>query len=369
MTIFSLPSSKRIGDGIPDLPDDCAHFRCSGCGFVFNDVLSNGDIQALYREEYWQEHASLSRVSPMLCMRLLMLASGLLGKPLENAEILDFGCGQGRFVEEARRELGLRVWGTDINPPPFGREYFVPDLGNRRFDVIVATEVIEHLPQPRATFESIFDHLSPGGVFAFQTTYWNDQVCDRDWWYLGPAHGHVSFYSAGSLEWLAKHLGVSRRVMWADYPGIQAWAKGEGASKAWYARFIETAELWVRNGAAREGRWIVDQGTGDVGTIVYGPYWPLDPGRYRVSIAGDVVGTYRLAVTAGGGRAALATAEISAGSPSVDFVVPDGCADFECVIRRGRASRGLRLERVLLHRLGDAGTPQPASWRRWLKRD
>ena len=40
----------------------------------------------------------------------------------------------------------MKTWGTDIIEPKKAPEFFLKDLGSRRFDAIVACEVIEHLP-------------------------------------------------------------------------------------------------------------------------------------------------------------------------------------------------------------------------------
>jgi SAM-dependent methyltransferase len=83
--------------------------------------------------------------------------------------------------------------------------------------------VIEHLADPAAEFAQIKRWLAPRGVFAFQTAYYDPAACGRDWWYLGPANGHVSLFSARSFDLLAARLGVTRRLSWNGYPGLQAW--------------------------------------------------------------------------------------------------------------------------------------------------
>ena len=47
-------------------------------------------------------------------------------------------------------------------------------------------------------------------------------ACGRDW-FIGPANGHVSLYSAPSFEIIADILGVKDRRLWNNYPGLQAW--------------------------------------------------------------------------------------------------------------------------------------------------
>jgi SAM-dependent methyltransferase len=218
-----LPYAKKASHPIPDEPDDCWYYQCERCEFLFSDVIDHHDNTQVYDDTYWenQDPDWYGRVGETL--RLVALANEILRSRLDRAEILDFGCGIGGFLEMSRRSFGLNVWGTDINPPKVGGDYFLPDLGKRKFDIIVSCEVIEHLPDPQATFDIIRAHLKPKGVFAFQTAQWDPKTAGRDWWYLGPNNGHISLYSGKSLTRVFKKMGGARRRLWNDYHGVQAW--------------------------------------------------------------------------------------------------------------------------------------------------
>jgi SAM-dependent methyltransferase len=150
-----------------------------------------------------------------------LLANKLAQRSPDSLEILDFGCGMGTFVEVCRRSLQLDAWGTDLIKPKFGLNYFLQKI-NRKFDIVVACEVMEHITTPIETFRAIRDMLKPGGAFAFQTAEY-DHVSGRDWWYVGPDNGHISLYSRGALDSLFNQLGGCSRLTWRDYPGVQAW--------------------------------------------------------------------------------------------------------------------------------------------------
>jgi FkbM family methyltransferase len=222
--VFGLPYNKKAGHPIPDEPDDSWYYQCDSCQFLFSDVIDYRDSHTgIYDETYWdnQDPDWYGRVTETF--RLVALANELLNIRLDQAEILDFGCGIGGFVDMGRRSLNLNVWGTDIIPPKVGNEYFLPDLGDRKFDIITSCEVIEHLSHPREIFERIKSHLKPRGVFAFQTAQWDPEALGRDWWYLGPHNGHISLYSRDSLTHVFNDMGGKQRRLWNDYPGVQAW--------------------------------------------------------------------------------------------------------------------------------------------------
>jgi len=220
---FALPHSKLTGEPIPDAPDDCPYYQCSRCEFLFCTHLDEVDNAAVYDDEYWatQDPDWHGRVNQTL--RLVLLANFLLRRDPSEVRVLDFGCGMGCFVESARRDLQMQAFGTDLILPRFGRDWFVPRPQRAAYDIVVACEVIEHLNQPMEAFSEIARSLRRPGVFAFQTAYFDPAACDRTWWYLGPANGHVSLHSARSLALAADRLGVAQRQTWGGYPGVQAW--------------------------------------------------------------------------------------------------------------------------------------------------
>jgi SAM-dependent methyltransferase len=218
---FRIPRSKKTGHPIPDLPNDCIYYECSECGFCFSTILDSEDHTDIYDESYWidQDPDWRGRVSETL--RLVLLANQLAQRPPDRLEILDFGCGMGTFVEACRKDLQINAWGTDIIRPKFGMDYFLPKV-DRKFDVVVACEVLEHVPTPVETFKTIRGMLNPGGVFVFQTAEY-DRRAGRNWWYVGPDNGHISLYSRCALDRLFEQLAGRSRLMWRDYPGVQAW--------------------------------------------------------------------------------------------------------------------------------------------------
>jgi hypothetical protein len=220
---FRIPSAKATGHDIPDAPDDCTYYECPNCRFCFTDLLDDKDVASVYGAKYWKEQDPDWHGRTSETLRLFLLASSLLRPEPWALEILDFGCGMGTFVQTAREKLDLQVWGHDIIEPEFGREFFLRALGPQQFDLILSVEVIEHLVEPAAALTAATRSLKPGGVFAFQTAYYDPASCGRDWWYVGPANGHVSLFSAGALDVLFKRLGGKRRVTWNGYAGLQAW--------------------------------------------------------------------------------------------------------------------------------------------------
>jgi 2-polyprenyl-6-hydroxyphenyl methylase / 3-demethylubiquinone-9 3-methyltransferase len=106
-------------------------------------------------------------------------------KPLEGLRILDVGCGGGLLCEPLAR-LGAEVTGIDpieenilvaknhaeaMELPITYIDCAVEDLPHHlpSFDVVVASEIIEHVTNPNGFLEACVDHLSSKGGMAVTT--------------------------------------------------------------------------------------------------------------------------------------------------------------------------------------------------------
>jgi len=108
-------------------------------------------------------------------------------EPLKpGVRVLDIGCGNGyacgKFLEHGASVVGidLSVEGIQLARAkyPTGRfELMAADddvlqkLGEEPFDVVISTEVVEHLYRPRLWAKACFNALKPGGRFICTTPY------------------------------------------------------------------------------------------------------------------------------------------------------------------------------------------------------
>lgn len=148
------------------------------------------------------------------------------------AKVLDLGCGNGSFLslfqDRVRNHVpdrGWKLYGSDFSPTGIavaresfpGIEFFLADSSAPtgdilervgQVDVILCTEVIEHLYDPRGLLRNIHSLLKPGGVAVLTTPYHGylknlmlalTGKLDEHFTVLWD-HGHIKFWSKKTLR-------------------------------------------------------------------------------------------------------------------------------------------------------------------------
>lgn len=174
--------------------------RCGACGYVF--VV----------DPHWLELAYSTAIAALdtgIVTRNRWLADAacaLLGLSLREVHrTLDFGGGTGLLVR-LMRDRGHDFHWYDRYSPNLLARGFEGDP-NDRFDMVTAFELIEHLPDPLATFQQL-GSVAPIIVISTELLPASRRVLD-DWWYYAPESGqHIGFFTHASLATLAERLGL-----------------------------------------------------------------------------------------------------------------------------------------------------------------
>lgn len=165
--------------------------------------LDNLDLEEIAKfrkvaHEWWDPKGPLKGLFSMNALRVPFIRDGILSvanqendnpKPLKGYKLLDVGCGGGLLSEPLAR-LGADVTGIDpveqsiqvalthaLTDPDFGGnltyscvtvESLYPEY-SAHFDAVIASEVIEHVPDPISFVNNCLNLVKPGGSF-FVTT-------------------------------------------------------------------------------------------------------------------------------------------------------------------------------------------------------
>lgn len=169
---------------------------------------------------------------PAHTMAYLTPAIGaLLGDRLKpGARVLDVGCGNGYlvgwFIERGAVGVGIDASAQGIEQAragvPKGRferlladEDVLKNLDEEPFDIVVSTEVVEHLYDPRAWARGCMAAVRPGGRFVCTTPYhgWLKNIAvaatNKFDHHMNPLWdgGHIKFWSPATLGKLLSETG------------------------------------------------------------------------------------------------------------------------------------------------------------------
>lgn len=173
------------------------------------------DAPSAGREDYWRFMAA-----PRFRVRRILS----LLEPLHPASIVDLGCGNGALLEEiAARFPQARLAGIDLSPAQLQRnaermpaiDWRCADLqqpaalSSPQFDVVVASEIIEHLDDPLAMLRHAHALASGGGTLIVTTQSGRVGVTER-------LVGHQRHFTAAALTELLQHAGWTPLRVWNE---------------------------------------------------------------------------------------------------------------------------------------------------------
>ena len=153
------------------------------------------------------------------------------------AHVLDIGCGSGRHTAAAYEQPHVSVVGVDVSRNDIvearNRLLFHDRLGahgggawmlsaaditrlpfaDNRFDLVICSEVMEHIPEERSAVAEIVRVLKPGGMLVVSVPrYFPERIC----WLLSDAYhqmpgGHIRIYHKRRLIRLLSAGGVQKQ--------------------------------------------------------------------------------------------------------------------------------------------------------------
>jgi ubiquinone/menaquinone biosynthesis C-methylase UbiE len=195
-----------------------------------------------YYEDLW-ERLPDELAPPELELRSEFLRGGLSG----GERVLDLGCGAGEFIAVAAQAGAAQVVGADVAEAalararrrlPAGDLRVVPFDGplpftDNAFDVVWASEVIEHVADTARWLSEVRRVLAPGGRLLI-TTPAHGRLrlliggIER---YSDPLGEHLHLYTAGSLRRLLEEFGFAAVTVRGSGgpPGLRRrlWARAE----------------------------------------------------------------------------------------------------------------------------------------------
>lgn len=227
--------------GVHDLDKESDAYKlmkCRRCGLIQTDPFPTLDtISALYLDgdstDYeFPERGMVGRLKNAFAAQSVRAI--LRKAKVTPTDILDFGTGAGRFAAACTRVAkSATVVGTDFRAePPAGSYYdgrverlsYAPyaDVahGNRKFDLIIARHVLEHLHDPRAALTGWLALLKPGGALYVEVPNADSRTarllkCRWPLWYVPR---HLSHFTRETLDALIRSAGGWAEISRSEIP-------------------------------------------------------------------------------------------------------------------------------------------------------
>ncbi len=159
----------------------------------FTDADEIAKFSSFY-EDWWKNDGAFGALHKLTPTRMLFIRKVLSDFVVRDAKnpqafaglrILDVGCGGGLLTEPLKR-LGANVTGLDASPEAIkvakdhalamglDIDYRIGDLSVipyefNQFDVVIASEVIEHVSDPQSFLQEIYKLTNPGGKLIITT--------------------------------------------------------------------------------------------------------------------------------------------------------------------------------------------------------
>ena len=233
--------------------------RCAGCGLLFRhpgirperlgDLYSSGHYSRFLAGAYIRKRVRRYRVT--------MEPFGRLFRRGRGRRLLDFGCGNGLFLDLAHRR-GFDCYGVDLaadaievaRQRPSGQHAYhgapmdVPELAAGGFDVITMWSVLAHLARPVDELTMLRSLLAPDGVLLLLTVNAASLRLKHDletWGAFTP--NHLAFFAPQTLHLLLRRAGFAAVVM-----------------PPWYGETVERGTTRLSEREQRRLRRVIDRG-------------------------------------------------------------------------------------------------------------
>ncbi|MFA6249983.1 MAG: methyltransferase domain-containing protein [Candidatus Shapirobacteria bacterium] len=173
---------------------------------------------------------------------LVLKNIGLVGRE----KILEVGCGRGFYVNNlAKLQPKTKIWGIDLNTryleqakngASSNEKLLVADatqlpFKNDFFDRVIASEILEHIPDDVLALKEIFRVLKPGGIvmitvpninypWAWDPANWilerltKKHLPSHIWWLSGIWADHQRLYAEKDIELKLLKTGFETKLKW-----------------------------------------------------------------------------------------------------------------------------------------------------------
>jgi len=214
------------------------YIQCTNCKLVFIDIIEEWNVLKRSYDGGFLKSSRRKLTSPFKTFRSHKNFNGLTqradniinfieenSRSLAKTNFLDIGCNKGFLLASAIKKswnvYGIEVVGELLGAfrksyKDFSDQTFIGKVNdfhlkfnNISFDIITAIDVIEHLEDPVKEMGTIYEMLSPNGIFVIQTpdTSCQQAVDEKEKWGALKPLEHLHLFNPNNIEVFAKKIG------------------------------------------------------------------------------------------------------------------------------------------------------------------
>ena len=174
------------------------YHRCKECDVIFKDPVYRQTLEEQKRRYDLHTNDEADEGYRAYFQRFLDF---VMPRVSGVGTALDFGCGRSRLLANILNDMNIKA---DAYDP-----LYHPDTGyhSKKYDLIVSTEVFEHLHDPKTLFLELLTLLNQGRYIALQTQFYPEDPNDFSGWYYHKDPTHIIFFSPRTFRVLADICG------------------------------------------------------------------------------------------------------------------------------------------------------------------
>ena len=173
------------------------YYQCRECEYIFKSPKYYQDLAVQQKRYDLHQNNENDEGYREYYRRFLNFILPFVGHAKNG---LDFGCGATSLLSEMITKSNIVC---DYYDPIYHSDLIDK---NKKYDLIVSTEVFEHLHHPKLVFGSLLNRLSDDGILAVQTQFHTNNREDFLRWYYHHDATHIVFFTAKTFMVLSEQF-------------------------------------------------------------------------------------------------------------------------------------------------------------------